>query len=300
MSKLAVHMVLQWTLVLAAVWLRPTVAAAAGVQLHFTPTHVTTDVGETKIVRLKLLPHQESVIGVDVVLQFDPQLVKIEDIASTGVFSQRFGPKHDNGRTRVSFANTVDTYQTKAEDIAQVFVTGLKETSRTTVTIEFAAGKTQDSNVAVAGGRDALTAVNTLTVTVKSGDRADATLSSESSEETPTSGIVSASQATAAPTGRTPQRRSSGELLSPLPKDEDREPHGETARGSALGASQASPAFNMILPPLPWYETELPYLVLLPVMGLVLFGLRKWRARRRAASGVSLRAIETLEATTPP
>ncbi len=147
----------------------PAVSAAT---LSFAPKSIFLTEGDQKAVTVSLGLAGESILGVDLVVRFDPALIKIIDFRGLSVFDFQSGEIIDNdkGIARYSLSETYGSFVKTSGNIAEFVVEGIKETTGTYITLEYTTGQTNDTNVVAAHGQDVLTGVGILTVTTKKKD----------------------------------------------------------------------------------------------------------------------------------
>lgn len=141
-------------------------------ELLFSPTDLKLKVGQSQTVTLTLLPEGQETIGVDAFIRFDPTYISVVDIKSRGVFANQLGTQIAAGLAKFALANNYGIYQDQETEIAELTIAGIKETSLTVLTFDFVSGKTQDTNVVVSRGKDVLTQVNAVSITVTKADSA--------------------------------------------------------------------------------------------------------------------------------
>ena len=141
----------------------------AAASLEFVDTNITLGKNEQKNLGLKVDPANAKVIGVDIVIKYDPNYINILDALDLGVFSQRTGRLIDNtkGVARLSFSNTYGNYLTTPALFTQIVVVGKSETSKVSLNFDYQGVSTKDSNVVIDGGLDLLTSVNSLSIEVR-------------------------------------------------------------------------------------------------------------------------------------
>lgn len=135
--------------------------------MEWQANHLNLPLNQALPVTLNLNPQGERVIGTDVILKFDPARLEITDVKNAGAFSTTPKVIIDNqeGVVKFSLTNGYGTYLTQAAAIAYLGVKGLLP-GPTSIGFDFSPGVTTDTNVATTEGRDILTTVKTLTVTV--------------------------------------------------------------------------------------------------------------------------------------
>lgn len=142
-------------------------AASAG--LKFSTNTLSVTKGEQRSVGLVLVPSGNSVVGVDLILHFDPQHLKVIDIIDKKVLSAMPYKNIDNsqGIVKAALSNNYGKYTTEEAVFAELVIEA-RETASTNISFDYALGKTTDTNVAVLGGNDVLGKVDNLTVTISS------------------------------------------------------------------------------------------------------------------------------------
>jgi len=144
------------------------VALAAGSSLEFSPSQISPRKGDQAKVSVKLNSSGAEVVGVDIFLKYDPSKIKIVDVVNLGVFPLQPAEKIDSalGEVQTAFSNNYGTYVTQEVTLAEIVLEAVGETGTTELTFDFREGKTTDTNVVSRDGRDMLSSVNSLAVTV--------------------------------------------------------------------------------------------------------------------------------------
>jgi hypothetical protein len=153
-------------------------AEAATVSLMFEPSRVSVQKGESFTVDLVLDSGGLTVAGVGTRIRYDPAVLAVEKAQVGEIFDSYLDPEFDpqDGRVYISgVAGSPDKqFQGKGVFASVTFV--VLEEGKHTVEIDYDAGSTTDSNVAVMGEQeDALQKVNSLTV--NAGNPGDSSLS---------------------------------------------------------------------------------------------------------------------------
>ncbi len=145
----------------------PKSVLAAGASLEFKPAKLDLKMGEAQTLSIVLNPSSAKVIGVDLIIKFDPQVVQIDQAQDLRVFSRQMGLVIDNklGILKMSISNDFNVFTSKPGEIAKIRVKALK-TGSGTVQFDFTAGRTQDTNVVVAHGMDILTKVGSAKINI--------------------------------------------------------------------------------------------------------------------------------------
>jgi hypothetical protein len=135
--------------------------------LSFDVNHANLPMGQTYQVGLKLDPEGEPVIGTDVILKFDPKKLELTEVLNAGAFSTTQTVMIDNqaGLVKFSLTHGYGVYLTEVKTVAKLGIKGLA-TGPTNLSFDFTPGKTTDTNVAATRGREVLTGVKHLTLTV--------------------------------------------------------------------------------------------------------------------------------------
>lgn len=136
--------------------------------LDFQPAKLSLKVNETGNVDLRLSTNDARVIGVDVLVKFDPSALQIDQIQDDHLFNNQMGMVVDNktGRLTLAMSNNQGVFTSKSGKIAHFRIKALK-TSESKLSFDFSKGKTQDSNVVVAHGQDILTSVGQSVITIQ-------------------------------------------------------------------------------------------------------------------------------------
>lgn len=148
----------------------PAIASAA--TLSLSPTSGTHAVGATFDVKIQLDTGGVTTSGTDVYVRFDPNVLQVVDSnnSSTGVqvspgtlYSQTSFNSTDNGAGKVSFSGSKSggsSGYSGTGTLATIKFQAAAEADSTSVTIDYQAGSTTDSNViSQADSSDALTSV---------------------------------------------------------------------------------------------------------------------------------------------
>lgn len=257
---------------------------AAGAKLEFVPSSLTLTAGETKAVDVMVSPNGNQVVGVDLIIQFDPTAISLQQITNRGAFPTQLGTQIDNssGTAKVAFSNPVGVYLTNPATVAEIVLTGKNPTANTALTFSFIAGKTNDTNVVIPHGQDSLTTVGPLTLTVT-----DGTSASPGPDPTPTPspGATPIPTPTSSIRPRPSSRRPSPRPTpTPRPRPSPRrggdegEDRGGQGRGRILG--EATPTATIT----PWFGWWLPVALVAAagVLFLIVFILHKKEQRHQS------------------
>ncbi len=166
---------------------------AQGATLFFDKTKVQIGEDDQLTVSVELNPQGASVIGVDLIITYDPNSIEVVDVRNGDLFPNQIAETINNSSGRVMYAtaNPFDTYTTSSGTVAEVVLKG-KSISNSVVAFDYSAGDSTDSNVAVSGGTDVLSGITQLNVKVVKMGSGDFD-SNESPKSTNVSPIVSLS-----------------------------------------------------------------------------------------------------------
>ena len=145
------------------------IAEAAGSgSLEFVPRQVNLKTNDQKTVKLAFNPDGEKVIGVDVILRYDPQYISVIDIRDLKAFSGQTGEVIDNnsGKVKYALSNSYGVYTSHRANIAEIVIEAKRATNQTNINFEFTYGKTNDSNIVISHGKDILTDVDPLKIQI--------------------------------------------------------------------------------------------------------------------------------------
>lgn len=133
--------------------------------LTFSQNTLNTSVNQTHQVFIKLDPRGSSILGVDLILNFDPQHIKVVDIVSTGAFNESAGKSIDNINGEVKFAVFAQEGEhiNTLTDIVALSIKP-KTSSTTEISFLFKEGSTVDTNTTSVNGADLLEEVGSLVV----------------------------------------------------------------------------------------------------------------------------------------
>lgn len=146
----------------------PRNALAAGASLKLNPASLNLKVNGTQTVGIVLTPNGAQVIGVDLVMKFDPKLIQVDQVRDEQLFNRQMGLIVDNklGQIKMALSNNFGVFMTKTGEIVQLRIKAKKDSPSTKLTFQFTPGQTQDTNVVVAHGKDALTEVGATDITI--------------------------------------------------------------------------------------------------------------------------------------
>ena len=228
-------------------WFLSISVQAEAASLRLSPPTLSVTAGSEQTLSLTLDPEGAEVVGVDVLLTYNPSYLTISRVDSNGVFADRPATIIDNqtGRATFSLAEPYGSYQTEAATIATLLIRGGSISSGTPLSFIYTPGSTTDTNVVARGGQDLLSAVSATTITVvtDSGPGPSPTPSpSPSPSPSPTPTIKPGTGTAPGQTKPKPKPTKppkSKDILSPLP---DSGQAGEAnLTEKVLGATEASP-----------------------------------------------------------
>jgi hypothetical protein len=167
----------------ALVFFIPKNLYAAGSLLEFNPSRISLSKGDSYIVEIMADPAGSSLVGVDVIINYDPVLIKIVKVDSTGAFTSKSAEivDSDRGILKVAFSNSYGVFTKEKRAIAKLTIEAKKESGTTSLQFDFAPGDTKDTNMVISGGKDVLESVESLIVGLSS-KTSTASLSVESGE----------------------------------------------------------------------------------------------------------------------
>lgn len=141
-------------------------AEAATVWLGFKPENLVMETGQTGSSGLRLEPAGEQVVGVDAIVSYNPGQLKLVEVKKGELFGQIVASIIDNekGVAKLAFSNNYGVKTRKPGTVATLVWQRLAGGGIPVVKLEFIPGDTRDTNVVVAGGREVLGGVGTLTV----------------------------------------------------------------------------------------------------------------------------------------
>jgi len=156
-------------------------------RLYFDPESITLTIGEQKDIKLHMNPNGTSIIGVDTIIVFDPNIISITDIKSLNVFSTTTGKNISNtdGIAKFSLSNSYGSYQTGEADIALITIQGKQVSSFSKLYLDYSLGKTTDTNLVTTHGQDILTSVGSLEITVNNASQSPSSTPSPGPSGTP-------------------------------------------------------------------------------------------------------------------
>lgn len=169
-------------------------------ELSFEETSVNVAIGSTTDLDIILDPEGEKVIGVDLVIVYDPKYIEMVDITNGDLFTTALGKKIDNtnGIVKYGVATSIPSSDGKVSSVttkgtaAVLRIKSKTETVDTVINFDYKKGETTDSNVAISGGEDVLDGITRTRVTITKSDSSSPTnqvnTTSESSEDSLESG----------------------------------------------------------------------------------------------------------------
>ncbi len=181
----------------------PAIASAA--TLTLSPTSGTYAVGDTIEVKIQLDTSGISTSGTDVYVRFDPNVLQVVDSNSsaTGVqispgtlYSQTSFNSTDNGAGKVSFSGSKSggsAGYSGSGTLATIKFKASAEASTTSVTIDYQAGSTTDSNViSQADSSDVLTSVTSAAYKISAAGGTTTTTTTTTADDTDGDGVKNA------------------------------------------------------------------------------------------------------------
>ena len=136
--------------------------------LEFSPSNLTilpNSSGSFDIV----LDASEKIVGVDLILIFDPGKIKITSISDLGVFSYKTKQLIDNdsGKVKLALSEVFGKTFIGNSHLATINFEAKVSTGGGNISFLFEKGKTKDTNVVDQNGKDVLTNVNSLSLTIE-------------------------------------------------------------------------------------------------------------------------------------
>lgn len=161
--------IILFVLVLISFFMKPSGVFASVHSLSFTLSSVSLNPSETKTVPIYMYTGGERVIGVDVKIKYDPNVLSVVDIEKRNVFENEMAKVIDNtnGVVQFSYANSYNVY-TAANDVIAFFTFQARSPNSSSVSFVFEDGNTKDTNMVNYKASDILTEVGNMTVTVLS------------------------------------------------------------------------------------------------------------------------------------
>jgi len=142
-------------------------AKAASSSLLFSPDSISIKKDSDGSVDIYLDSREEQIVGVDLVINFDPVHVELTNISDYGLLSYKVKEIVDNnsGKLKLAFSNDFGKYFSGSARLATIYFKSKSENSKSGLSFAFENGKTNDTNVVNKAGADVLGSVNTLTLT---------------------------------------------------------------------------------------------------------------------------------------
>jgi len=137
--------------------------------LGFQPTKLEIRAGGVGEVKVVADSRQVRVIGVDVILEYDPTKLEIVKVEDSGVFATASARLVDNraGVVKLAYSNSRGEYDRGKIDLARIGVRLKSGQKWGDLAIKYIPGSTTDSNIVTLHGVDVLTEAGNLTVTAK-------------------------------------------------------------------------------------------------------------------------------------
>jgi hypothetical protein len=165
---------------LTLIWLAFAQPALAS-SLTLSPSVTNTQVNQQFNLSLTLNPQNQLIVGTDIILIFDPAIIKPISVINTGHIRSTPAIRLTDtpGQLKFSLANPYGVYTTTPGTIATLTFEALK-TGQTNLSFQFTPGNTRDTNIVSQNATDTLTTTNQAKITVS------ALQSSKSTSPTPT------------------------------------------------------------------------------------------------------------------
>jgi hypothetical protein len=160
------------TAVFLFAYLTQSVSAAQTAGLEFVDNNKNLKKGSQTDVDIRVLPRGNRLIGVDLIITYDPEYIKVTDISDLGVFNHQYAEIIDNdkGVLKTAFSNNFGNFQTANKIFANLkFEVKDDGFGKTYINFKHQPGNTTDTNLAGEGGQDLLAEVNSLEVTYQNG-----------------------------------------------------------------------------------------------------------------------------------
>lgn len=135
--------------------------------LVLTPKQLTLNVNQQDTLTVTLHPQGNRVIGVDLFLTFDPNIIEVVSVTNRDAIPINPALRIDNqkGTVKTAYIHNYGNFTNATKPLADITLKG-KKAGNTTLKISLSPGNTRDTNVAVAGGVDTLTQGDSAFITV--------------------------------------------------------------------------------------------------------------------------------------
>jgi len=139
--------------------------------LYFDPVNLSLNQNEEKTVDVYVNAGGGELVGVDMILKYDPSLLSISDVSDGGAFSSSLKKTIDNsnGVAKVAFSNSYGNYTTGLRLLAKVAVKAKSTSNNTNLYFDFKKGSTTDTNVVDKESNDILESVTNMAVSISGG-----------------------------------------------------------------------------------------------------------------------------------
>ena len=136
--------------------------------LSFSPDSISLKKDSNSSVDIYLNPGKEEIVGVDLVMSFDPNNIELTNISDYGLLTYKAKEIIDNnsGKLKVAFSNDFGKYFSgSTARLTTIYFKSKSENSKSVFSFTYEAGMTNDTNVVNKAGIDVLESVNSLTLT---------------------------------------------------------------------------------------------------------------------------------------
>ncbi len=161
------YSVLSLIIILAGL-LNPTeVLAAQKGRLEFVPDNLSLQVDQTQTLNIVSDPQGNQVVGADIFLTFDPEILEISDITKSDAIDELLGLQINNltGKAKFSVVNHKGKYLLDERILAR-FTIKAKKPGRARISFEFSPRKTQDTNLVNESSVDILGIINNAQINI--------------------------------------------------------------------------------------------------------------------------------------
>ncbi|OGM27244.1 hypothetical protein A3D00_03910 [Candidatus Woesebacteria bacterium RIFCSPHIGHO2_02_FULL_38_9] len=168
MSKLLAIVI---TLIIIGLGVPKYVFAEQGAMLYFDPETLEISKDAETTVDLYVDTRNVNVVGIDLVLSYDPNYIEIIKITDQHQFSSEIYENINNssGTIKAAFSNSFGTYSSGNLNFASLTLKGKKDVSGAIIFINYEPGNTKDTNVVTNHGSDILGNVSNLSLNTNSG-----------------------------------------------------------------------------------------------------------------------------------
>ncbi|EKE14132.1 MAG: hypothetical protein ACD_12C00659G0001, partial [uncultured bacterium] len=136
--------------------------------LSFSPDSISLKKDSNSSVDIYLNPGKEEIVGVDLVMSFDPNNIELTNISDYGLLTYKAKEIIDNnsGKLKVAFSNDFGKYFSgTSARLTTIYFKSKSQNSKSSFSFSFEKGKTNDTNIVNKAGIDVLESVNSLSIT---------------------------------------------------------------------------------------------------------------------------------------